>query len=160
MVGSTEAEVDHFYNSFLHSIFTREKKFDIALQIPVAQDVNMKKADICIRVIKQGPPRRRLRVVLCESKRRGYETHSKVWEEALNQVVDYCKLVRHADRTSDQTMYLTVNVGTYVRFYELPPRTKAAIDWAPAGGRLYELADDEAKVWELFHQLRDQVMDR
>jgi hypothetical protein len=62
-----------------------------------------------------------------------------------------------ADQAQHQTLYLTVNVGSYLRFYELPKGASEAIFWAPAGGRLYELADDEEELWHLWLRLCETV---
>lgn len=115
----------------------------------------MQKIDFAIRVVDRDEFRS---VILCENKRSEFEGQSAVWAEALDQVVDYAVLVRRGSRKSaKRPMYLTVNVGTYTRFYVLPVGATEAQDWAPARGRAYELADDEAEVWRLWIMLRDAV---
>ncbi|OAA37754.1 hypothetical protein BBO_07462 [Beauveria brongniartii RCEF 3172] len=118
VAGSTETEVDAFYDSFLRDVFTKKQKFRVDVEARVAENMNQKKADFTIRYVRLGVPK----------------------------------------NLGHPTLYITVNIGTYLRFYELPPLSTDVKDWAPGGGIVYELADDESKVWGLWLLLRDQVM--
>ncbi|KAM3517649.1 hypothetical protein NHJ13051_008805 [Beauveria bassiana] len=144
VAGSTETEVDAFYDSFLRDVFTKKQKFRVDMEARVAEKLNMRKADFTIRYVQLGVPKK---VILCENKRREFASRPAQWAAALQQAVGYCRLVRASEKDSDRTLYITVNIGTYLRFYELPPRSSAVKDWAPGGGIVYELADDESKFY-------------
>lgn len=158
---SLDSDVDHlynhFYNHFLREIFTVRDNFAVEDESRSSQELGTsKRYDFSIRYIKAGKPKT---VILCENKKRERESQTLTWTKALNQVVDYALLAREESGQGDpnRTLYLTVNVGTYLRFYELPGDMNVAKDWAPAEGRYYELADDEEEVWNLWNQLRDLV---
>ncbi|KAM3455448.1 hypothetical protein MY3296_002428 [Beauveria thailandica] len=155
VAGSTEKEVGAFYNSFLRDVFTKKQKFRVDVEARVAERMNQNKADFAILHVRLGVPKR---VILFGYKRGEFASRGAEWAAALQQAVDYCKLVRDTESDPDKTLYITVNIGTYLRFYELPPLSSAVKDWSPGGGVVYELADDESKVWELWLLLRDQVM--
>lgn len=155
--GSLESDVYQFYNRFLREIFTTRDNFVVGQESRVMNNENNRqKFDFTIiRYITNGEPKK---VILCENKRRDGESQTSVWTNALAQVVEYANSVRQEQiQYANESLYLTVNVGTYLRFYELPKGLDKAIDWAPAGGHCYELANDEEEVWRLWNQLRDLV---
>ena len=153
--GSMESEVDTFYLNFLKEIFLLKDKFGVEQEARANKALGLK-TDFTIRYIKNGDPKK---VILCEIKRREGESQDAVWRDALAQAVTYADLIRkEKGQRPDQVLYITVNVGTYLRFYELPGNSPQPINWAPAGGNLYELADNEEEVWTLFHQIRNLTM--
>lgn len=82
-----------------------------------------------------------------------------MWDDILDLVVPYA-LRRHREEGQDpgQPLYLTVHVGAFSRFYELPGGADTVRDWAPARRRTYELAEDKKDVWELWLQIRDLAL--
>ncbi|KAJ3497626.1 hypothetical protein NLG97_g1751 [Lecanicillium saksenae] len=151
--GSLEDQVDAFYIALFPDIFKKKQGFSITAQLRVTS--SGQRTDLSVRVLNNHDFKR---VIICESKRREFESHSSVWADALQQAVDYAVSNREEAGRLRKSMYLTVNIGTYIRFYELRHNAYQAIDWAPAGTECYELADDEADVWRLFHELRDTVL--
>ncbi|KAI2629535.1 hypothetical protein GGR54DRAFT_267081 [Hypoxylon sp. NC1633] len=153
--GSLESDVDAFYNNFLKEVFPLRDNFGVEQESRPLKALGLKKTDFRIRYIKNGDLKK---VILCENKKRDGESQDSVWKGALNQVVEYANIIRsEKGQESSQPLYLTVNIGTYLRFYELPGNATEPIDWAPAMGRYYELANDEEEVWELWLQIRNQV---
>lgn len=155
--GSLESDVDAFYLNFLKEVFTLKDNFGVEQESRAAKDLGIsQKPDFTIRCIRNGA---RKKVILCENKRRDGESQTAVWTDALDQVVRYATLVRtELGQNPEETLYLTVNVGTNLRFYELPGRSTKAKDWTPAGGHEYELANDEEEVWRLWHEIRDLTL--
>ncbi|KAK2593676.1 hypothetical protein QQS21_008619 [Conoideocrella luteorostrata] len=155
--GSLGSDVDAFYLNFLAVIFTARDNFGVELESRPATYLDLSdRPDFTIRCVRYFKNGRTKKVILYENKREG-ESQPNIWTDALDQVVKYANLVREEDQSDDDTIYLTVNVGTYLRFYELPGKSSEPIDWAPAGGRYYELADDEEDVWKFWNQIRDVV---
>ncbi|EGX92374.1 hypothetical protein CCM_03747 [Cordyceps militaris CM01] len=153
--GSTEDEVDAFYTGFLADVFLKKNGWVIHAQTRAGR--TLVKIDVRVRWVRlQGA---QTAVILWENKRRELESDSSVWAEALEQVVEYADAVRcnGPEQDASKPLYLTVNVGTYLRFYELPGLSNVAKDWAPAKGKLYELADDEEAVWKLWNRLRRDI---
>ncbi|GAB0138336.1 hypothetical protein EsDP_00006572 [Epichloe bromicola] len=91
----------------------------------------------------------------------GVEQESRPAKElVLSQRSDFTiRYIKNGDpkKNPNETLYLTVNVGTYLRFYELPGKSRKPKDWAPAGGSYHELANDEEEVWKLWNHIRDLV---
>ena len=102
------------------------------------------------------------RVVICENKSRSNEIRDVVWKAALNQGSEYARTVRAPTNVKalHSSLFLTVNIGTYMRFYEIEANGQDAIDRAPAQGRLYELAVSEKEVWELWQKMRSIILAR
>ena len=156
-VGSRESDVDNFYLNFLHQIFLLGDNFGTELESRPAKELGLSQATdfrirYVVRLIKNSIHKR---VILFENKRRDLEGQDAVWEDALKQVVDCANLIRTEEsHDPSQILYLGVNIGTHLRLYELPGHSEQAIDWKPAGGRIFELADDEVEVENLFQQLR------
>lgn len=86
--------------------------------------------------------------------------HPEYWTTALQRVVRHALWVRENEEAQDENipLFLTVHIGTYSRFYELPGSEKEAKNWEPAGGRCFELADDEEELWHLWATLRDAAL--
>ncbi|KAJ3497636.1 hypothetical protein NLG97_g1752 [Lecanicillium saksenae] len=82
------------------------------------------------------------------------------WDKALRHLIRHARWVREKEEGQNQndTLFLTVHIGTHSRFYELPGGEVQAKVWEPAGSRYYVLADDEADVWQLWNQLRDAAL--
>ncbi|EZF26145.1 hypothetical protein H112_01684 [Trichophyton rubrum D6] len=107
------------------------------------------RADFIIRYVKNGQPKK---VVLMENERRGYETQSSWWAEAVRQLTDYLKLVR-AEQDWNDTLYAAVTIGTYVRFYYLEPKEQTLTDYTTVRtGDYYELKKDEAEVHKVLNE--------
>lgn len=113
--GSEENAVDNFWNNTLPHYFTQAKLYGIEQEQRALEGVVKQRADFTIRYIKNGSPKK---VVLMENKRRGYETQPSKWEEAVEQLTRYLKLVR-TEQPGNDTLYAAVTIGTYVRFYYL-----------------------------------------
>lgn len=97
--------------------------------------------------------------ILCHAQKRDLDSHRTVWNEILNLAVPLAMKVRsEEDHDPEQSLYVTVHIGAYSRFYELPGRADAARNWAAARGHTYELAEDEKDVWELWLQMRDLAL--
>lgn len=87
-----------------------------------------------------------------ENKRRGYETQPSKWEEAVEQLTRYLKLVR-TEQPGNDTLYAAVTIGTYVRFYYLVAGEQTLTDYATTRtGEYYELRDDEGEVHKVLNE--------
>ncbi|KAF2258003.1 hypothetical protein CC78DRAFT_622177 [Lojkania enalia] len=155
--GSKETDVDNFYNNFLRLYFRMEQNYGIEQESRPLKELGLtQRTDFTVRYIKNGSPKK---VILLEDKRSGKETSSSEWRAALDQVVRYARLVRtETQQNPNETIYLTVNMGTYLRFYQLNPWESDAVDFGPAGGKLFELAVDEEEVHRHFTALRDLTL--
>ena len=129
--GSNGSDVDTFYLNFLKEIFLLRDNFGAEQESRVLTDLGIsQRADFTIRCIKNGDPKK---VILCENKKRDYETQNAVWKEALKQAVNYASLIRSEEyQNPDETLYLAVNIGKSLRFYELPGRSIDPLVWTPA----------------------------
>lgn len=129
----------------------------IGFQRCVAQVSNNEGVDVVLRPVKQIEQDQK-NVILCEYQIENRRSRESAWAAALNQCVEYCKRARYCEEAEIDTVYLTVNMGTNMRFYELRPDADQTIDRAPAGGRTYELTDDDEEVWRLWIQMRDLIL--
>jgi hypothetical protein len=157
-IRSVEKDVDNFYNNFLPRYFKAEENYGVEQESRLSKLLGTsRRADFIIRTIKNGIPKR---IIFLEDKRKEHETQDAVWTDALAQVTSYASVIR-AETGQDpkaNIIYLTVNIGTYLRFYELHPNESTACDFAPAGGRLFELADNEEEIHQLFTMLHDRTV--
>ena len=155
--GAIESSVDNFWNNLLSLVFTLADQFGIEQESRVLKDQGVSlRADFMIRYVRNGDPKK---VILVEDKRPGGATSTAVWTDALQQVTNYAKLVRQ-DKGQDPngTLHLIVNVGTYVRFYQLDGGADVAKDWIPGQEDPLELADDEERMWQHLQRLRTTVL--
>lgn len=102
------------------------------------------------------------RALICDIESRDNESRDTAWSNALKQASAWAGKVRaHANEADSQhSIFIMLSLETHLRFYEMLPDTEEAIDWAPAQGRLFELADDEAEVAELWRQMRELILTR
>lgn len=129
--------------------FTQAKLYGIEQEQRALEGVVKQRADFTIRYIKNGSPKK---VVLMENKRRGYETQPSKWEEAVEQLTRYLKLVR-TEQPGNDTLYAAVTIGTYVRFYYLVAGEQTLTDYATTRtGEYYELRDDEGEVHKVLNE--------
>ena len=155
---SIEKDVDNFYNTFLPLYFKAEENYGVEQESRVAKDLGISQlSDLTIRTIKNGTPKK---IILLEDKRKEIETQDTAWADGLDQVTRYAFLVRRepGQNAASDILYLTVNIGTYIRFYELHPNESTARDFGPAEGQLLELADNEEEIHQLFTRLHDLTM--
>ncbi|MCJ1463032.1 hypothetical protein MMC07_001636 [Pseudocyphellaria aurata] len=155
--GSVESSVDNLWNNLLMIVFSVIDNFGIEQESRVLKNQGVSlRADFVIRYIryiKNGDPKKVILLGAAEA------TSGTVWADALQQVTNYAKLVQiEAGQDPNATLYLLVNVGTYVRFHQLNAGADVAIDWAPAQRNLLELADDEERIWQHLQQVRDIVV--
>jgi len=149
MPGSMETAVDNFWNNTLTHYFTQDKFYGIEQEQRPLEGVVKQRADFTIRYIKNGSPKK---VVLMEDKRRGHETQASKWEEAVNQLTNYLKLVR-AEQGGNNILYGAVTIGTYVRFYSFMPGEQKLRDYPSSfTGKAYELKDDENEVHKILSE--------
>ena len=150
-VGSLETEVDNFWNNTLPHYFTQDKLYGIEQEQRPLEGVVKQRADFTIRYVKNGDPKK---VVLMEDKKRGHETQSSKWSEALEQLTSYMKLVR-SEQGREEVLYGAVTIGTYVRFYYLMPGEQTMQDYpSPETRKAYELKPDE----ENFHKILNELV--
>ncbi|KAK2805762.1 hypothetical protein FQN50_006038 [Emmonsiellopsis sp. PD_5] len=146
---SLENAVDNFWNNTLPHYFTQDKYYGIEQEQRPLEGIVKTRADFTIRYIKNGSPKK---VVLMENKRRGYETQQSKWEEAVQQLTSYLKLVRteQHQQAANETLYAAVTIGTYVRFYYLLPKEPMLKDYETTRtGDYYELKDDEDEIHKI-----------
>ncbi|KAI9787508.1 MAG: hypothetical protein M1839_000038 [Geoglossum umbratile] len=148
---SIENDVDNFWLNLLPDYFQKKLNFGIEQEARWLPEITGQRADWTIRYVKNGSLKK---VVLMEDKRKGMETQSAEWREALSQLTRYLKLVR-AEKNQDakQTLYGVVNMGTYTRFYQLEHHEPECIDYPGTKGKPYELAKDEAEIHEILLDL-------
>ena len=148
--GSLETEVDNFWNNTLPHFFTQDKLYGIEQEQRPLEDVVKQRADFTIRYVINGDQKI---VVLMEDKKRGHETQSSKWSEALEQLTNYMKLVR-SEQGGEEVLYGAVTIGTYVRFYYLMPGEQTMQDYpSPETGKAYELKTDEENVHKILNEL-------
>jgi hypothetical protein len=141
---SLENDVDNFWLNLLPDYFQKKLKYGIEQEARPLPQITKQRADWTIRYIKNGDPKK---VVLMEDKRKGKETQSAEWRDALDQLTRYLKLVRtEPNQDATQTLYGAVNIGTHTRFYQLDAYQQECIDYPGTNGKVYELADDEANI--------------
>ncbi|KAF2793399.1 hypothetical protein K505DRAFT_362020 [Melanomma pulvis-pyrius CBS 109.77] len=152
--GSTETDVDNFYNNFLRLYFPMEENYGIEQESRPLKELGVnQRTNFTVRYIKNGILKK---VILLEDKLSGKETSASEWRNALNQVVRYATLVRAEDvQNSNEILYLIVNMGTYLRFYQINPGNTDGVDFGPTEGKIFELAADEEEVHTHFSTLRN-----
>ncbi|PVI01162.1 hypothetical protein DM02DRAFT_525630, partial [Periconia macrospinosa] len=112
--GSMESDVDNFYLNFLQVYFPVHEDYGIEHESrPLEEQGFKKRTDFTIRYIKNDHP---TKIILLEDKRAGKETSTEQWKKALAQVAKYADMVRKEKKQDpDETIYLTVNIGTFIR---------------------------------------------
>ncbi|KAL8721500.1 MAG: hypothetical protein Q9225_001845 [Loekoesia sp. 1 TL-2023] len=147
--GSVESAVDNFWNNILPLYFKRENLYGIEQEQRPLETI-YKRANFITRCIRNGVLKK---VIILESKNKGVETQSAIWADALTQLVDYAKLVR-TEQPNEGILYLMLDLGTYVRFYELPPPDQNARDYkSKKTGKAYELKADEEEIHKILTEL-------
>lgn len=149
-------EVNNFYGNFLWDVFPKTGLFMSAIWYPTIETpASHEASDVVFRRVVS-PLAELTHVVLYNARKRNLDSHATVWDEILDLAIPLAIKVRcEEDHDPEQSLYLTVHVGTYSRFYELPGGADGVRDWAPARGHTYELSEDEKDVWELWIQMRD-----
>lgn len=157
--GSAVGDVDNFYNNMLRDYFSQDLMFGVEHDSWLArQDGMPEKLGFMIRYVKSGVPRK-VMLIDTEDKRSDKELQASQWADALDRVARYAKLVRMEEgQDKKKVLYLTVNIRTYIRFYQLDPWESEAREYAPTGGHAYELAQDEEMVHRFFTELVAQTM--
>ncbi|CEJ86069.1 hypothetical protein VHEMI04000 [[Torrubiella] hemipterigena] len=133
--GSSVSDVDTFYLNFLKDVFTLRDLFGVEQEARTASQlgIHKKSDDFTTCSVRDSNGKR---VILCENRQRDEESQTSIWSDALEYAVSYTLVIRLEDsQDSEETLYLTVNIGTHLRFHELPGKSSEARDWAPAAGR-------------------------
>ncbi|CRG83140.1 hypothetical protein PISL3812_00488 [Talaromyces islandicus] len=148
--GSMETAVDNFWNNTLLHYFTQDKFYGTEQEQRPLEGILKKRADFQIRYIKNGTA---TKVVLMEDNKRGHETQTSLWTEAVDQLTSYLKLVRAEQTQYDDILYGAVTIGTYVRFYNFVPDEQQLRDYPSTfTGKAYELRDDENEVHKILNE--------
>ena len=148
---STENAVDNFWLNLLPEYFKKELNYGIEQESRPLPEITKQRADWTIRSIMNGDSKR---VVFMEDRRKGKETQSAEWQNAVEQLSSYLKLVRAEPKQDPkQTLYGAVNIGTFTRFYQLDPDQPDSKNYTGTNGNYYELANDEAKIHEILLDL-------
>lgn len=165
-VNSTYEHAALFYTGLLSHIFRTDDCFAVKSEVYTnLGNPNSTKADLSVLFTvadRQENIKTTRRILMCEVKRQGNDLREAAWSDTLKQVSAFAGAVRaHEKQAGPQpSIYITLNSGTHLRFYEMPSGEEDAIEWAPAHGRLFELADDEAEVSELLQQMRESILGR
>ena len=141
---SIENAVDNFYLNLLPDYFKKRLGYGIEQESRPLPEITKQRSDFTIRFIRNGDLKK---VVLMEDRRKDTESSIVEWEKALGQLTTYLKLIRaEAQQDSTQTLYASVNIGTYIRFYQLDAYKVECIDFPGTNGKAFELAADEESV--------------
>ena len=152
---SPQGSVHEFYDTFLNFVFQSTNGFRVGLQREPLLGQGLggsKQTYLGVRYVVN----RQRTIVVCANREEEGEPQDSVWALALEQALEYCRMV-HTEEEGDQSdknvspLYLTVNIGTCLRFYALQRETNLAMEWD--AGRSLELADDEEEVWKFWQQL-------
>ena len=146
--GSIEADIDSLWINILGLYFTVPKNYGLEQETRPLTGIK-KRADISIRYIKNGTPKK---VILIEDKRVDFESQSSTWKEAVDQVKGYLDLVR-TEQNNDKTLYAIATVGHYSRFYYLEPDQNDLLDYPGTNGKAFEFKKDEGDIEALLNDL-------
>lgn len=109
------------------------------------------RTDFTIRAVRNGAPKK---VVVMEDKRAGLAKQKGEWRKALNQAVNYIKLIRREkEQNPDDPIHIIVTIGTYIRVCTHRKGASDAEDFPMHTGELLELQADEQKVHEILTEL-------
>lgn len=146
--GSLGADVDSLWINILGLYFTVPKNYGLEQERRPLAGIK-KRADISIRLVKNGILKK---IILIGDKRVEFESQNCAWEEAVDQVTDYLKLVR-TEQGNEKTLYVIATVGHYSRFYYLNPAKNKLTDYPGTNGKPFEFKNDEANIESLLNDL-------
>lgn len=88
-----------------------------------------------------------------------YETSSATWTQAADQLVAYIRNNWAGDSQNGQdTVYGSVNIGRYTRFYVLEESAPDLEDYPGTNGRLFELRRDEREIHQILCEIKHQAL--
>lgn len=140
---SLENAVDLMWANVLPLYFTGVEGYGISLQERPWPGVAKTKADLAIRYIKNGQPRK---VCLIEDKRVMYESSDGRWQSAVEQLTTYMTVTRASNPNPSETMYGIVTVGRYSRFYELRAGQRKLMDFTYCDGSPLHFKHNELEI--------------
>ena len=141
-----EGSVDNFWNNCLPMYFTQKKMYGIEQQSRALKD-EKRRPDFTIRCVRCGSSKN---VFMFEDKRKKFESQSAQWAAAIEQLTEYLVLVRNQQPPTG-TLYGSITVGTYARFYSLKDGSTTLQDFVKQDQPL-ELKDDEEQIHQILTQ--------
>ena len=149
---SDESDVDNFYNNTLSLYFPRNQLYGIEQESRPLKELGLtKKTDFTIRCIRNGTPKK---VVVIECKRKDLASQDAEWRAALDQAINYVKLIRtEKGQNASDDLHIIVAIGTYLRAFTHKQGADDAVPFSVCANELLELKTDEAKVHAVFTEM-------
>ncbi len=118
---------------------------------PLKEDGHTRKTEFTIRNVRNGRMRK---IIVMGCKKREFETHDAEWRAALNQAIEYLKLIRvERSQTPSVPLHIIVAIGTHVRAFTHEMGATDAVPFHTHPNELLELAKDEKKVHEVLTEM-------